>query len=503
MGKHTYQNTNVRRSNPAYTIAGSSMLWAWGYLCYLSPAMLPTGTTQSVGLEYGFFASGVASAALAILLVLFSRIQRMSIGNTVFFFCAMAISASSLCYAICPIDSISILSIPCGVVDGISVTLFGVAWGTRYSIEGSSSFRIAIVSFLVAFMLRLGIPLLPHTLAQIIVIILPLGSWALWKKDSTTRHDATHEPCCTHDKRSGEIVDGSWIARLLPWRSISIAIVLSAAVNLASSLYFGESYAEAEGAITGGVAVCALVSFLSIGFISPNRNSFSPEDCLRLVVTLCGIGFAMIAFSGREGSSISTALINGCSMFTQMLIIATVSIRTHEEGLSPLLAFGLAQGIISFVVALSSIVGKCLFALDPSNDAVRAIHTIAILALLIAMTHIAETNRPKNALESPLALTDSTQNTTQTKSAAHAIVANPEIADEGSAESLKEISNKYGLTMREFEVLGYLAKGRSYPRIAEELFITTGTVKTHARHIYEKLGVKTKQELIDFVEKSS
>lgn len=190
-------------------------------------------------------------------------------------------------------------------------------------------------------------------------------------------------------------------------------------------------------------------------------------------------------------------------MFTQMLIIATVSIRTHEEGLSPLLAFGLAQGIISFVVALSSILGKCLFALDPSNDAVRAIHTIAILALLIAMTHIAETNRPKNALESPLALTDSTQNTTQTKSAAHAIVANPEIADEGSAESLKEISNKYGLTMREFEVLGYLAKGRSYPRIAEELFITTGTVKTHARHIYEKLGVKTKQELIDFVEKSS
>ena len=284
-------------------------------------------TTQSVGLEYGFFASGVASAALAILLVLFSRIQRMSIGNTVFFFCAMAISASSLCYAICPIDSISILSIPCGVVDGNLCHAFRRRVGNtifhRRLVELSYRHRLISRGFHAA----LGNSLLPHTLAQIIVIILPLGSWALWKKDSTTRHDATHEPCCTHDKRSGEIVDGSWIARLLPWRSISIAIVLSAAVNLASSLYFGESYAEAEGAITGGVAVCALVSFLSIGFISPNRNSFSPEDCLRLVVTLCGIGFAMIAFSGRESSSISTAPSNGCSMFTQMLIIATVSIH--------------------------------------------------------------------------------------------------------------------------------------------------------------------------------
>ena len=58
----------------------------------------------------------------------------------------------------------------------------------------------------------------------------------------------------------------------------------------------------------------------------------------------------------------------------------------------------------------------------------------------------------------------------------------------------------FGLTKRESEVFSYLSKGRSLPYIADELFVTTGTVKTHTAHIYRKLGVKSKQELLDMFE---
>ena len=175
---------------------------------------------------------------------------------------------------------------------------------------------------------------------------------------------------------------------------------------------------------------------------------------------------------------------------------------THEEGLSPLLAFGLAQGIISFVVALSSIVGKCLFALDPSNDAVRAIHTIAIRVAHRNDAH--SRNEPSEECTRKPPRTngfDSKYHSDKEHGSRHR--RKPGNSRRGQRGIPQKRSNKYGLTMREFEVLGYLAKGRSYPRIAEELFITTGTVKAHRRHIHEKLGVKTKQELIDFVEKSS
>ena len=55
---------------------------------------------------------------------------------------------------------------------------------------------------------------------------------------------------------------------------------------------------------------------------------------------------------------------------------------------------------------------------------------------------------------------------------------------------------RLGLTPREAQVCRYLVRGRSLPYIAEQLYVTAGTVKTHALHIYRKAGVSSKQDLI-------
>jgi LuxR family maltose regulon positive regulatory protein len=52
------------------------------------------------------------------------------------------------------------------------------------------------------------------------------------------------------------------------------------------------------------------------------------------------------------------------------------------------------------------------------------------------------------------------------------------------------------LTGREREVLQLLVKGLSYPEIAEQLVISPGTVKTHVSHIYAKLGVKGRMQVV-------
>jgi DNA-binding CsgD family transcriptional regulator len=48
------------------------------------------------------------------------------------------------------------------------------------------------------------------------------------------------------------------------------------------------------------------------------------------------------------------------------------------------------------------------------------------------------------------------------------------------------------LSPREKEVLGLMARGLSNPEIGEVLFISPATVKVHVRHIFEKLGVKSR-----------
>ncbi len=52
------------------------------------------------------------------------------------------------------------------------------------------------------------------------------------------------------------------------------------------------------------------------------------------------------------------------------------------------------------------------------------------------------------------------------------------------------------LSKREKEVLTLLAKGKTYSAIAEELFISKTTVRTHIRNIYQKLHVNSKAEAI-------
>jgi PAS domain S-box-containing protein len=52
------------------------------------------------------------------------------------------------------------------------------------------------------------------------------------------------------------------------------------------------------------------------------------------------------------------------------------------------------------------------------------------------------------------------------------------------------------LTQRELEVVAQIAMGRTRAQIAEELFITPATVKTHCRRAMEKTGAKSQAQLV-------
>ena len=55
---------------------------------------------------------------------------------------------------------------------------------------------------------------------------------------------------------------------------------------------------------------------------------------------------------------------------------------------------------------------------------------------------------------------------------------------------------EYNLTPREIEVLEQLSKGLKYNAIAENLFLSTGTIRKHVENIYAKLQVHNKLEAI-------
>jgi DNA-binding NarL/FixJ family response regulator len=52
------------------------------------------------------------------------------------------------------------------------------------------------------------------------------------------------------------------------------------------------------------------------------------------------------------------------------------------------------------------------------------------------------------------------------------------------------------LSPRELEIYKYLLKGLDYYSIADELGVQKSTIKTHILHLYEKLLVNSRQELL-------
>lgn len=64
------------------------------------------------------------------------------------------------------------------------------------------------------------------------------------------------------------------------------------------------------------------------------------------------------------------------------------------------------------------------------------------------------------------------------------------------------VADRYGLSPRETEVLTLLSQGRSAPHIASQLYLSVGTVNMYLHKTYRKLGVHSKQEALDIVEKA-
>jgi ATP/maltotriose-dependent transcriptional regulator MalT len=67
--------------------------------------------------------------------------------------------------------------------------------------------------------------------------------------------------------------------------------------------------------------------------------------------------------------------------------------------------------------------------------------------------------------------------------------AGPFLPDQRKREDL-------GLTRRELEILELIAQGMSNREIAEKLYVSENTVKTHSSRVFDKLGAKRRTQAV-------
>jgi DNA-binding CsgD family transcriptional regulator len=62
-----------------------------------------------------------------------------------------------------------------------------------------------------------------------------------------------------------------------------------------------------------------------------------------------------------------------------------------------------------------------------------------------------------------------------------------------------ELAETYKLTEREAEILALLGQDKTRAEIEAELFLSENTIKTHTRHIYQKTGAHSREEIISLI----
>ena len=257
--------------------------------------------------------------------------------------------------------------------------------------------------------------------------------------------------------------------------------------------------------LTGLLATCIMVC---IGVFALN-----PLDLLyRAAMLFTGLGLALFTFVDGSYTFYTAISFSGYVLLVPFVCIAchltstsfgTGSTRTIAVGIAVLyvgeaLGLVLGQAVINYYtaatpIALLSVSCVALFLLA---------HLFLLDEMSLVRMGIGETETP-GSLPAELVASEIGDNF-DTSGKEISGEAAPEGATASSNDTstvfqtaANEITQTYGLSPREAEVLVLLLQGRTMSRIQETLFISAGTVSTHMRHIYQKTGVANKQELID------
>ena len=538
----------ARRVGWGRAVFGSACLWAWGFLAYLSPVLIPAERpVGGVGIEVGFFVSQGAVVVAAVAIVLALRKHSVAVGRGVLLACASLLAlASALLPLTVAIDAPWPL-VGCGAICGVAGTLLGCAWGARYSLESRDVSAVVMVSFLVAYGIYFAVLLLyvatPFVVAaQVVVVFLPIASWGLWFWDASARSGLAPEvfPSSalstdiagspgSSGKAPGEVTAGWRELHALPWRSLGVIAVAALVGNVMASVIMGTSYEGADSLYPGGIALCACIATMALVPLTAERAAFSVAQLYRITVTFSVVGLVAILVLGAAAVPVGGALVQGCTLFFQPLVYVVVTRSTRLQGLSPLVAFGVGQALISAVVLAGNLAGKLLFQVAGETPLLlSAVCGAGVLALFFIVVARAaqvgeEGNEEKDGGTEEMEA--ETRGADRVKAAAagrgsSGVAAGERLFEDGGTTEAATLPNgdcaagvgaqgedsaavfarAVGLTARETEILSLLVRGRTLPYIANELFVTTGTVKTHVRHIYEKALVNNRQELLDKVE---
>lgn len=266
-----------------------------------------------------------------------------------------------------------------------------------------------------------------------------------------------------------------------PWKFPMVPVALMAAfatvnVFVRNALPEGTSVYATAGVVVACLAVFAAVQRRGVG----SFDIWNLGD-VAFVLSLCGlVGVHLSSAAGSMAASLCTNA--GFALFNVFLIVALCNI-SYRYGVDSMVLFGFAKTAECLAYFVGSGLTRLSISLDGDGFALLVMALTAFLGIgFIALTRGRGHDPSWGVGFDPSAVRGP---------------ARGETVDQRCAA----ISREAGLTRREEEVLGLLARDMPASEIERTLCVANATVKTHTQAVYRKLGVHSRREIVELVEK--
>ena len=299
-------------------------------------------------------------------------------------------------------------------------------------------------------------------------------------------------------------------------RGFFVRLILAVcAFALAAGVSKGIGMIAVSGASTPVECIVSIVCIA--GFIlglclllrTRNFNVSSLYLPIGLLMAFAMLVTPILGFPDIVQSAIAGVLYNIFVIVVWCLLVDLAGRTT----LTPTRVFGFGRG----ASALGTTVGVVVVMLNQglfSGDSVYYVAYLAVMSILLvlAFTLALSTGTIERALDVMLAKQEQQAVERLSQRAAEGQVPNESTTNVERANTPEEapgalfdracttLASEAKLTARETEVLALLARGRTIGYVADELVIAQNTAKGYVKNVYAKLGVHSRQELIDAVE---
>lgn len=204
-------------------------------------------------------------------------------------------------------------------------------------------------------------------------------------------------------------------------------------------------------------------------------------------------------------------------LYATMLLVSCETNRTYSGLGRNLLGVDLAAlslgvllgvGIICLVSVISSEFADTLQVNPGSISYICSVSVFMVMAIYCASNIVVRGELLRSLVLASrggfaLSMTFKSRDATQSDFDGKSLPERPVDRELRLVDTCKHVALDYGLTPRELEVLIILAQGDTLARVQSDLVISEGTAITHRRHIYRKLGVHSKQDLLDKIREVS